>query len=787
MILAAACTKDAIHESEPCPDGLKPMEFTVSIENSDTKAWLDGLSVRWTDGDKVAVFDGIKAEPNEFTVGNVNGKNATISGSVSDGATEFCAVYPFSAAKKRTETGVSISLGQYQEIPAGKNVAPDALISVALSSGGTMLFRNVVSLVAFDIASDDISSVTFYGNAGELITGAGDVDLSGGNPAAAASGSTYVSVSPEGGSTFREGRYYAVVLPAEFNSGVSFATTTTGGKYVRKGSNKAVLPINGGVSFGNISGGSKLPFEIGNKEELFTWADNINAYVRGDVVKLKANIDCSGAEWTPVPGRCSLDGQGYSIYNFSITTSKHPETDRFGLFQTLSDDNTITNLKLGCTPDGVYDGSSAITIDSAAESYYVGTLAGLVKNNKGSDKVSISNVWSYVPVTLALPSAATMGLRAGGIAGCVGSGSAALFSGCRNYGEVKNASSVKMTGNMYIGGIVGQIVNNNTTVENCSNYAEVNLSSKANGLISTSFAGGIVGRIGVVDNVTVKGCSNEGKVTAGVNIKVAHYIGGIVGMDHQPVEGSSYNVVISGCTNASDVGAGSQSKSGYYGGIIGCTMSRILIADCENLSGGKVFKTNNHTSESAYGGIIGKASGCEGALVSGCTNGADLIESGNVTNGAEVYHAFGGIAGIGNIDMVNCSNSGDITVSYTQNTTLHCAGGIAGLHEGFSMSGCTNTGTINTTLNCPTGGLIGLQLDSNIITGEGCAVNCTISSGQDSTSGMLVGVYSGVSSFTLGRPSNRVNVAGTINGAAASSGNLCGSSSTSKPIFYTNL
>ena len=787
MVLSAACAKEAIYESVPSQDGMKAIEFTVQLEDTGTKAWLDGLSVCWSDGEKVAVFDGISAEPNEFTVWNANGKTATISGTVSDRATEFCAVYPFSAAKSRTETGVNISLGQYQVIPAGKTVDPDALVSVALSSGGSMLFRNVFSLVAFDITTNNVRSVTFYGNGEELITGAGAVDLSGSNPVSAATGSSYVSVSPESGSTFSQGRYYATVLPAELNSGVTFAVSTDSGKFIRTSSKKAVLPINGGVSFGSMGSGTELPMSIGSKAELQTWAENITAYVRGDVVKLTADIDWGGDEWAPLPGRCSFDGQGHSIYNFVINTSKHPDIDRFGLFQSLSDDNAVVNLKLGCTPSGEYDGVSAINIDSAAESYYVGSLAGLIKNNKGSDKVLVSDVWSYVPVTMVLPSAATMGLRAGGIVGCISSGDAVAISGCKNYGDVKNASGVKMTGNMYIGGIVGQITNSSTTVESCQNFAEVNLSTKANGLISTSFAGGIVGRIGVVDDVIINGCSNEGKITASINIKVAHYIGGIVGMDHQPTEGGYYNVEISECTNSGEVGAGSQSKSGYYGGIIGCTMSRTLITDCDNLASGSIFKKNNHTSDSAYGGIIGKASGCDGALVAGCTNAADLTESGNVTNGTEVYHAFGGIAGIGNIDILNCSNSGTITLSYTVNTSMHCAGGIVGLHEGYQITGCSNTGAINTTLNCPTGGLIGLQLDAALSTGEGCSVNCDITPGQASTGGMLVGVYNGSSAITLGSSSSPIKVAGTMNGAAASNSNLCGSASASQPHFNVNL
>lgn len=787
MILSAACTKEAIHESIPSQDGKKTMEFKVQLNEAGTKAWLDGLSVCWANGDKVAVFDGVSEEPNEFIVSGANGKSAFISGTVAEAATEFVAVYPYSAAKSRTANGVSISLGQYQAIPDGKTVDPKALISVAQSAGSNMTFRNVVSLVAFDITSNDVLSVTFYGNAEELITGAAEVDMSGSNPVSAATGSSYVSVAPEGGNAFSQGRYYAVVMPAELNSGATLAVSTSTGKYIRKSDKSAVLPINGGKSLGSVEGGTLLPMVISSKADLVTWADNITAYVRGDVVKLSADIDFDGNEWTPLPGRCSLDGQGHSIYNIVINTSKHPDIDRFGLFQTLNDDNVVKDLKLGCAPGGEYDGVSAITIDSASENYYVGSLAGVVKNNKGSDKIRISNVWSYIPITMVLPAAATMTLRVGGIAGYITTGEPVVLSDCRNYGALKNASGVKMTGNLYLGGMTGNLSCSNSTIENCSNYAEVNLSTKSNGLVSSSFAGGIVGRIASIDGVTINGCSNEGKITVGINIKVNHYIGGIAGMDHQPVETSSYNVEISECTNSGEVGAGPQSKSGYYGGIIGFTESKALISDCDNLAGGAIFKSKNHSSESAYGGIIGKAAGCEGALVAGCTNAATLTESGEVTNASEVYHAFGGIAGIGNIDIINCSNSGAITVAYSANTTLHCAGGIAGLHEGFKMSGCSNTGSITSTLNCPTGGLIGLQLDAAISTGEGCSVACDIVPGEAATGGMLIGKYSGTSAITFGSSASPIYVAGSFNGGAVGQNCLCGSASASQPVFHVNF
>ena len=44
LVFAAGCAKDTIREAALAPDGFKTIEFSVSIEDSGTKAWLDGLS-----------------------------------------------------------------------------------------------------------------------------------------------------------------------------------------------------------------------------------------------------------------------------------------------------------------------------------------------------------------------------------------------------------------------------------------------------------------------------------------------------------------------------------------------------------------------------------------------------------------------------------------------------------------------------------------------------------------------------------------------------------------------
>ena len=99
-----ACSNDDITENinEQKTSALKPMTFTASVEAQDgaSRATIDGLDIKWVDGDKISIFDGgdVDADGNfarEFTLTDGFG---TFEGNAAAGAEVYYALYPYTAS-----------------------------------------------------------------------------------------------------------------------------------------------------------------------------------------------------------------------------------------------------------------------------------------------------------------------------------------------------------------------------------------------------------------------------------------------------------------------------------------------------------------------------------------------------------------------------------------------------------------------------------------------------------------------------------------------------------------
>lgn len=253
----------------------------------------------------------------------------------------------------------------------------------------------------------------------------------------------------------------------------------------------------------------------------------------------------------------------------------------------------------------------------------------------------------------------------GGIAGGVYRD--AIVIGCTSEGEVSGRHSV--------GGIVG---NNSSTVEDCINHSAVS---------SSEYAGGIVGW----SSQYIRRCVNNGSLA-----DAESYAGGIVGY-------ASY--LIDDCVNYGTIG--NLSNTWAAGGICG-QGTEMLITNCDNY--GEIYGTYQ------IGGIAGYIaepywSDC---FINACSN------YGLITT-ADYSSEIGGICGRGYGNIVNCINTGDLSVGAssayvggiggelsdvykllncinTGNITsdqADCVGGIAGTISGWNFGNCVSTGTLN--------------------------------------------------------------------------------------------
>lgn len=162
-----------------------------------------------------------------------------------------------------------------------------------------------------------------------------------------------------------------------------------------------------------------------------TMADS--SYSNGKYFKLTANIDLSGAYWSPIRNFTgSLDGQGHVIRNLAINTA----TDYQGLIAQVGSGAVLKNLTLeNCDISGgrfvgalfgSYNASGTLTVENChssgtvtATDYVSGLLGDVVGTSLGASR-TVTNCSSSCTVS----STATGGNYsfAGGLMGrCIGS------------------------------------------------------------------------------------------------------------------------------------------------------------------------------------------------------------------------------------------------------------------------------------------------------------------------------------------------------------------------------
>lgn len=98
-IAFTACSNEDEFENINEQPLLKHMTFTANQEGQDgiTRAEIDGVSIKWTDGDKISIFDGVVADEHfdhTFTLTEGIGKTSgTFDGKAAE-ATTYYAIYP---------------------------------------------------------------------------------------------------------------------------------------------------------------------------------------------------------------------------------------------------------------------------------------------------------------------------------------------------------------------------------------------------------------------------------------------------------------------------------------------------------------------------------------------------------------------------------------------------------------------------------------------------------------------------------------------------------------------
>lgn len=763
--VALSCSKEQIDNSSEQNTGNYAKQYMVfGVESEASKAVIDGNNINWESTDAISVYDG-KAL-NTFTAKGVDGTSAIFEGEAAI-AESYVAVYP-NAAASLSDSEIKVNIPTTQNADADHAVDPAAIVAVAKADTDKKLaFSNKFSLVKVTVATEGVTSIAVSGNNSEKI--AGKATLNAATLELGVADKSKVTLKYKNGETFPLGDYYIAIYPTTFTKGFRIVMTKSDGAKGAKGTDaEMVFERNGGMDLKNITACTWVPTEIMTAEQLVAWGRISDIYGSKETVKLGADIDLEGAEWTPASKFGGIfDGQKHHIYNFKVTADQN----RVGFIGELS--GTLKNVCFGSsdydftkgsaadagTADGTSEFTSTISSDPEGWTYIAPVaysaegavvsnvvnfipakadatadsrtrLAGITAIMKGNCK--IENCVNYARVdNNATASTTNNNSASGGICAWAEGAKTNTISGCVNRGKVMN-KNVRGT---RIGGILGVSYSSDATkvnvVSNCQNYGTIE--NKANSKGKANYLGGICGCSGVDEDddhmygAIIEKCTNAASVNQSLTSTKNLKEGGIVG---SAVNGAQ----IKGCVNTKAVGSTDTENAygahAYIGGIVGHVLTDVTVtkADdgthCQN--SGSIEQKNNFTNNLCIGGICGFVD-TQAASFSYCDNSGKVATTANYKNSTAKNNGFGGIVGYDNSKAstyAHCTNSGEINTTAADNKQPFQIGGIVGGKQSAKeITDCHNSGKI-AYMKGATGGYAGgvcAIFDPNFATMTNCS------------------------------------------------------------------
>ena len=345
-------------------------------------------------------------------------------------------------------------------------------------------------------------------------------------------------------------------------------------------------------------------------------ADTFLAMTPGNSYYLTNDIDLGGQTFTNYifsEFHGKIDGNGYSVYNFTITGDANNASDVAMILRAnKSGDLEICDINIGTADNHV----KVVNLVVSGKSNGV-----LIGANQDAYSCTLRNISIYADVESPIPDSAKTNLG-----GFVGYCRRTTFENCKMYGSIVCGGGQTSVATVYrnAGGIVGAI-KGEVVLTNCENHADIvngPSSSEARAAGIAAYADGVA--------PVITGCKNYGNITC---------------LDYEDY--TKY---------------GWFSSDSYCAGIIGqINYVGSTITDCENH--GKLTGTN------ATAPILANAFSADGRdtvthTITNCTNTGTY--TGNALYVGEVYAKSHAVA---EVVVSGCTNSG-VTEDFTPQTTV---------------------------------------------------------------------------------------------------------------------
>lgn len=706
-MLTVGCSQEPVVEDNAPAFG-NTVTLGVSLDQEDARTSLGSLvgdkyAVLWSAGDKISVNGTASEAVAEQYVGT-----ASASFAVADVIAPYNVIYPANALNAKGK----LELATSQVYTAG-SFAEGSSVLAGYAEANTVNLKHMLSVIKLTIAQGSettaaFNSITVTSLSGRAVSGLFDVDYQGAaiSPVAGA-GKDFVTVTNV---PIVDGKavVYVTIPAGDYVNGLevkvvgSDFSAMTRTAYTANG---IVLGAGYLVTMPELTFAGKASDEIviSTAEQLQSLRETTLASENTfkGTIKLANDIDMTGIITDGVKAvlnaGATFDGQGYSIQNW--TASQGLIYENYGTIKNIVLDKSCqfvpdlaNNSELACgyiamanlgTVSGCTNNAD-ITFDDATlkvqKNRFIGAIVGAIGQglvaaktpgdpDSNTDKVTYKN---------------------------------ARVENCVNNGKIQLTFGGYQNGWWYSGGVVGSYLphaeTSNGGIFNCVNNGDISLNVGANEKVTC--VGGVIGSAGKVYNkaadnkleyyCTVENCVNNGKVSycclsQGQQL---HY-GGVAGATHAKVISCKNNGSVTFLAETEQV-----KPTLYMAGIAGVSSGDFT--DCHN-AGTLTIDNIDFGYWVGLGGLTGRCVNTPAMTVSDCTNSGKIQI--DFTASANQVHNVAGLVGIadgGNISILNCHNTGEITM--TTPGTGACGAQIGGIAAKITKPGdvenCTNTAAI---------------------------------------------------------------------------------------------
>ena len=756
-MLTVGCSQAPVTEENPVLGNT--VTLGVSLDQEDARTSLGNLvgekyAVLWSAGDKIAVNGTVSEAVAEQYVGT-----ASAAFAVANVTAPYSVIYPANALN----TEGNLELATSQAYAAG-SFAEGVAVMAGYAEADAVNLKHMLSFIKLTIAQGAeataaFNSITVTSLSGRAISGEFAVDYQGAeiSPVAGA-GKDFVTVTNV---PIVDGKavVYIAVPSGDYVNG--FEVKVVGSDFsvmTRTAYTANGLELGAGYLVAmpelTFAGKASEDIVINTAAELQTLRETTLASENTfkGTIKLGCDIDMTGVVLDGVQAYlyegATFDGQGFAIKNWTACE---------GLF--YENYGTIKNVVLDKSCSFSIDlSSTAVLACGYIAMANLGTVSGCTNN---------ADI-TFEDATLKVQKNRFIGAIVGAMGQRLSGGTTigdpdsdadkttyknARVENCVNNGKIQLTFGGYQSGWWYSGGVVGSYLPHSETstggVFNCVNNGDISLNVGANEKVTA--VGGVIGSAGKLYNSAannklayyciVENCVNNGKVSYCCLSQAAqfHY-GGVAGATHAKVISCKNNGSVTFSTETEQI-----KPTLYMAGIAGVSSGDFT--DCHN-AGTLIIDNIDFGYWVGLGGITGRCVNTPAMTVSDCTN-SGKIKVDFTASAAQVHNVAGlvAIADGGDISIVNCHNTGEITM--TTPGTGACGAQIGGIAAKITKPGtvenCTNTAaiTFNTSAaagkNSWLGGIVA-DVESSVVNVTNCVNTGAVTFNNTGTAEVYGGV-----------------------------------------------